>query len=132
MSTLCVRHSRFLRSVAVKWWLFNITIKAGKRARSASVVANAWNHRADALSSAVALGGVFGAPSSEAQAAGHICAGTGAHPSACAGDPSGGICGFPLLDPVAGLLIAGLIGKSGVSSGYAIGMSRDSERIPYE
>ena len=48
-------------SFAVKLWLFDITIKAGKRARSASVVANAWNHRADALSSAVALGGVFGA-----------------------------------------------------------------------
>jgi cation diffusion facilitator family transporter len=40
-----------LVSLASKEWLYRWTIKAGKRIRSMPVIANAWHHRSDALSS---------------------------------------------------------------------------------
>ena len=38
-------------SILLKEWLFRITAAAGKKAHSTAVVANAWHHRSDALSS---------------------------------------------------------------------------------
>ncbi|NLI76103.1 MAG: cation transporter [Candidatus Riflebacteria bacterium] len=49
-------------SIVVKEWLYRWTIRAGKRTRSSAVIANAWHHRSDALSSipvAVAVGTSF-------------------------------------------------------------------------
>jgi cation diffusion facilitator family transporter len=46
-------------SIAAKEWLYWITRSVGKKVRSPAVIANAWHHRSDALSSvAVLLGGV--------------------------------------------------------------------------
>lgn len=48
-----------LISVAVKEFLFRITVRVGMRIKSSAVIANAWHHRSDALSSipaAVAVG----------------------------------------------------------------------------
>jgi len=44
-----------LISVILKETLFRFTVSVGKRARSSAVVANAWHHRSDALSSIPAL-----------------------------------------------------------------------------
>ncbi|MBR0238445.1 MAG: cation transporter [Thermoguttaceae bacterium] len=38
-------------SILLKEWLFHITASAGKKAHSTAIVANAWHHRSDALSS---------------------------------------------------------------------------------
>ena len=54
------------------------------------MIANAWHHRSDAVSSIAALIGITGAT-----------------------------LGFPMLDPIAGFLVAGLIIKSGVDIGYS-------------
>jgi cation diffusion facilitator family transporter len=48
-------------SIALKEWLYRATVKAGRRARSDLIVANAWHHRSDALSSVATLLGVGGA-----------------------------------------------------------------------
>mmetsp|Transcript_33100 Transcript_33100/g.85843 ORF Transcript_33100/g.85843 Transcript_33100/m.85843 type:complete len:289 (-) Transcript_33100:135-1001(-) len=48
-------------SLVVKEALFHATRAAGERAASKVVIANAWNHRTDALSSLMALVGVGGA-----------------------------------------------------------------------
>lgn len=48
-------------SVLSKEWLFQITSRVGKRSGSVVVVANAWHHRSDALSSAGAFLGIGGA-----------------------------------------------------------------------
>ena len=48
-----------LFSIAVKEWLYRITVKVGMATKSAATVANAWHHRSDAMSSipaAVAIG----------------------------------------------------------------------------
>ena len=45
-------------SIAAKEWLFRYTLAAGKRTGSALLMANAWHHRSDALSSIVALVGI--------------------------------------------------------------------------
>ena len=50
-----------LLSVIIKEWLYQYTIKVGKRIESQAVVANAWHHRSDALSSIGALLGIGGA-----------------------------------------------------------------------
>lgn len=52
-------------SILLKEWLYRITIQVGRRVKSAAVLANAWHHRSDALSSipaavAVAFCLVFG------------------------------------------------------------------------
>jgi len=51
--------------------------------------ANAWHHLADAISSVIALVGV-----------------------------GGSILGLPLLDPLAGLIVSGMILKAGIQTGY--------------
>ena len=48
-------------SIAAKEVLYHITIKVGKKARSSAVMANAWHHRSDALSSIGSLIGIGGA-----------------------------------------------------------------------
>ena len=45
-------------SIVVKEWLYRYTVRAGRTLRSPSVVANAWHHRSDALSSLGTLAGV--------------------------------------------------------------------------
>lgn len=48
-------------SILAKEWLYRYTRAAGERIKSAVVVANAWHHRSDALSSLATLVGVGGA-----------------------------------------------------------------------
>ncbi len=49
-------------SIAVKEWMYQATVRTGRRLRSTSLEANAWHHRSDALSSvAVLVGGLVGA-----------------------------------------------------------------------
>ena len=45
-------------SIAVKEWLYRYTVKVGRETESPAVIANAWHHRSDALSSIGALIGV--------------------------------------------------------------------------
>ncbi|KAL8167749.1 hypothetical protein V2J09_009248 [Rumex salicifolius] len=74
-------------SIAIKEGLFWITKRAGEKEGSGLMKANAWHHRADAVSSLVALVG-------------------------------GSILGIKILDPVAGLVVSGMILKAGLESGY--------------
>ncbi|XP_027098323.1 metal tolerance protein 2 isoform X1 [Coffea arabica] len=69
--------------------LYWITKRAGERANSRLMKANAWHHRADAVSSVVALIGV-----------------------------GGSILGVRFLDPLAGLVVSGMILKTGLETGY--------------
>ena len=48
-------------SILSKEWLYHYTIRAGKRLNSQAVVANAWHHRSDAISSLGTLVGIAGA-----------------------------------------------------------------------
>ncbi len=48
-------------SIVVKELLYRRTVAIGKRERSPSLIANAWHHRTDALSSVAALMGITGA-----------------------------------------------------------------------
>lgn len=48
-------------SIVSKEWLYRYTIKAGQRLGSQAVVANAWHHRSDAVSSLGTLVGIGGA-----------------------------------------------------------------------
>lgn len=47
-------------SVAAKEWMYRFTMKCAKKIRSASMAADAWHHRSDALSSVGSLAGVAG------------------------------------------------------------------------
>ncbi|XP_057965905.1 metal tolerance protein 2 isoform X2 [Malania oleifera] len=76
-------------SIAVKEGLYRVTKRAGERVGSGLMKANAWHHRADAVSSIVALIGV-----------------------------GGSILGVKFLDPLAGLLVSGMILKAGLETGY--------------
>lgn len=76
-------------AIAVKEGLYWIAKRAGDKEGSGLMKANAWHHRADAISSVVALVGV-----------------------------GGSILGLPLLDPLAGLIVAGMILKAGIQTGY--------------
>jgi cation diffusion facilitator family transporter len=69
-------------SIAVKEALFHVTARVGRQHASPLVVANAWHHRSDALSSIAALAGIAGAR-----------------------------MGFPILDPAAAVVVAALIVK---------------------
>ena len=48
-------------SIVLKEWAYRFTVKVGKRCQSEAVVANAWHHRSDALSSVGTMIGVGGA-----------------------------------------------------------------------
>mmetsp|Transcript_19645 Transcript_19645/g.41065 ORF Transcript_19645/g.41065 Transcript_19645/m.41065 type:complete len:455 (+) Transcript_19645:192-1556(+) len=74
-----------LLSVLAKEGMYRLTLKAGKEANSKVVIANAHHHRSDAYSSMVALVGIGG----------------------------GAFFGVPWLDPVAGLVVAGMVVKTG-------------------
>ena len=69
-----------LASILIKEGLFRYTIKVGKLCNSPVLVADAWHHRSDAYSSIAALVGIIGAKVS-----------------------------FLFLDPLAGLVVSGLI-----------------------
>ena len=72
-----------LVSIAVKEWMYRYTKRAAKKINSSAMLADAWHHRSDALSSVGALVGVGGA-----------------------------MLGFPILEPIATLLISVMIGKA--------------------
>jgi divalent metal cation (Fe/Co/Zn/Cd) transporter len=65
--------------------LYRYTLEIGKRTRSSVLIANAWHHRSDAWSSVVAVLGIGGA-----------------------------IVGIPVLDPIAGIIVSGMILQQGV------------------
>ncbi len=49
-----------LLSIITKEWMYRATVRVGKKYRRSSLLANAWHHRSDALSSvAVLIGSVF-------------------------------------------------------------------------
>jgi cation diffusion facilitator family transporter len=73
-------------SIAVKEVLFQITVRGGRRHDSPLVMANAWHHRSDALSSVAALAGIAGAR-----------------------------MGFPILDPASAVVVAAMIAKMALS-----------------
>jgi len=73
-----------LISVLVKEWLYRATLKIAKEENSSVLEANAIHHRSDSLSSGVTFLAI-----------------------------GGSYLGFPVLDPLGGLLVAGLIGKQG-------------------
>ncbi|KAJ3339292.1 hypothetical protein HDU93_008399 [Gonapodya sp. JEL0774] len=71
-------------SILAKEGLFRWTMAVGTKEKSSVLIANAWHHRSDAASSFVAFIGVGGA-----------------------------IAGVPILDPIGGLLVSGMIAKYG-------------------
>ena len=76
-------------AICFKEGLFHVTRMIGRRSGSRVLLANAWHHRSDAISSVAALVGIGGAQ-----------------------------WGIPLMDPIAGVLVAGLIIKTGIDIGY--------------
>ena len=72
-----------LVSIAVKEWMYHYTKRVAKKVNSSAMLADAWHHRSDALSSVGALIGVGGA-----------------------------MLGFPILEPIATLLISVMVGKA--------------------
>ncbi|KAJ3173972.1 hypothetical protein HK101_010976 [Irineochytrium annulatum] len=67
-------------SIVVKEVLFWTTMAVAKKTKSDVLVANAWHHRADSVTSLVALCGIGGA-----------------------------VAGFPFLDPIGGILVSGIL-----------------------
>ena len=78
-------------SIAVKEWMYWYTRAAAKKINSGALMADAWHHRSDALSSVGAFIGIFGAR-----------------------------MGYPVLDPIASLVICIFIEKA------ALDVFRDS------
>ena len=76
-------------SIAVKEVLYQMTMRVGEQYDSKVIKANAWHHRSDAVSSVVALLGVLG-----------------------------GMLRVPIVDPIAGLFVSGLIVKAAVELGW--------------
>lgn len=72
-------------SIVSKEALFRATARIGKQLNSQVLIANAWHHRSDALSSVVAVLGI-----------------------------AGSILGYRRLDPLAGLLVAGMVSWMGL------------------
>lgn len=70
-------------SIAVKEWMFHYTKRTAKKIRSDALMADAWHHRSDAFSSIGSLIGIGGA-----------------------------MLGWPILDPIAALVICVLILKA--------------------
>ncbi|CCI40365.1 unnamed protein product [Albugo candida] len=88
-------------SITAKELLYRVTIRIGKRINSKVLIANAWHHRTDALSSIVALGTLESLRSRFL--------------TQMVGGIMGSIAGAPFLDPAAGLIVAAMIAKTGVS-----------------
>lgn len=76
-------------AIFVKEILFHITRTISKKTGSKILLANAWHHRSDSISSIAALIGIGGSQ-----------------------------LGIPLMDPLAGVLVAGIIVKTGINIGY--------------
>ena len=76
-------------AIFVKEMLFHITRMISKKTGSKILLANAWHHRSDSISSIAALIGIGGSQ-----------------------------LGIPLMDPIAGVLVAGIIVKTGINIGY--------------
>ena len=72
-------------SIVVKEWMFWYTRGAAKKINSVALMADAWHHRSDAMSSVGAFVGIFGAR-----------------------------MGYPILDPIASVVICLLIGKASI------------------
>lgn len=75
-----------LLSIITKEWMYRYTVKVGESIESPALIADAWHHRTDAFSSIAALIGITGA-----------------------------VLGFPILDPIAGIVVAAMIIKTAVS-----------------
>ncbi|KAK8630767.1 hypothetical protein V6N13_079544 [Hibiscus sabdariffa] len=90
-------------AIGVKEGLYWITKRAGERQGSGLMKANAWHHRADAISSVVALIGV-----------------------------GGSILGVKFLDPLAGLFVSGMILKAGLETGYQSVLELVDAAVPAE
>jgi len=75
-------------SILTKEALFQATMRIAARTSSPVLVANAWHHRTDALSSIVAMGGV-----------------------------TGNVMGVPWLDPLCGLAVSAMVVRMGWSIG---------------
>ncbi|CAH2057613.1 unnamed protein product [Thlaspi arvense] len=78
-----------IASISIKEGLYWITKRAGEKQGSGLMMANAWHHRSDAISSVVALVGV-----------------------------GGSILGVKFLDPLAGLVVSAMIFKAGLETGH--------------
>ena len=72
-------------SIVVKEWMFWYTRSAAKKINSGALMADAWHHRSDALSSIGAFVGIFGAR-----------------------------LGYPILDPIASIVICVMIAKASI------------------
>lgn len=79
--------SMALVSIVSKEWLYRYTVRRGKDLDSSAVMANAWHHRSDAISSMGTLAGIAGA----------MFLGTG----------------WRILDPIAAIIVSVLIIRSG-------------------
>ncbi|GAA6017343.1 hypothetical protein JCM11491_000639 [Sporobolomyces phaffii] len=89
-------------SIAVKEWLYRATLKVAKETHSNVLLANAYHHRSDSLGSLVALLAIGAAR-----------------------------VGFPMLDPIGGLVVGGMIAKQGWDVGKeAIGELVDKLNDP--
>lgn len=77
-------------SVGTKEWLYRATNMIGKRVNSSVLIANAWHHRSDAVTSVVAMAGI-----------------------------GLSLAGLPLFDPIAGMVVGGVILKMGGEIGLA-------------
>lgn len=71
-------------SIVIKEALFHYTFRVGKKINNQSIIANAWEHRSDSLSGIAALIGITGA-----------------------------MLGFPIMDPVAAIVVVFMIEKAG-------------------
>ncbi|KAI8371294.1 cation efflux family-domain-containing protein [Choanephora cucurbitarum] len=76
---------RTIHHVSYQLTILSIAIKVGVAERSEVLMANAWHHRADAYSSGVALAAIVGS-----------------------------YAGMPVLDPIGGLIVSGMLVKSSV------------------
>ncbi|SHJ52472.1 cation diffusion facilitator family transporter [Geosporobacter subterraneus DSM 17957] len=75
-----------LISIIFKEWMYRYTVGIGKKIKSQALIADAWHHRTDAFSSIAALIGITGA-----------------------------IYGYPILDPIAGIVVSAMIIKAAIS-----------------
>ncbi|MGK0469062.1 cation diffusion facilitator family transporter [Clostridium sp.] len=73
-------------SILIKEWMYRYTVKGAKKIESSALMADAWHHRSDAFSSIGTLIGVLGAR-----------------------------MGYPILDPIASLVICILITKVAIN-----------------
>ena len=76
-------------SIFIKESLYHYSARVGRNQKNRLLLANAWHHRTDAISSVVALVGIAGAK-----------------------------IGYPIMDPIAGILVSGWIMKTGITIGY--------------